>query len=160
MAESILKDIGLYKSRISGQLLDSPEICEVLLGKKYTEEQVENLLYSQVYPYLYVDDTQTEVLPYICFEVTIPNVPTHTIKNVQLTIWCYCHKKCMRYSKKGYMGTRVDIMSDMVERQLGNSERFGIGKLELKYVNTFSPNSEYYGRQLVFYSSDFKVKEV
>lgn len=64
MAESFLKDIGLYKGRISGQLLDSPEICEVLLGKNYTEEQVDELLYSQMFPYLYVDETQTETLPY------------------------------------------------------------------------------------------------
>lgn len=159
MAESFLKDIGLYKGRISGQLLDSPEICEVLLGENYTEEQVDELLYSQMFPYLYVDETQTEVLPYICFEVTVPTVPTHTVKCLQLTIWAYCHKECMKYSKKGYSGTRADIMADMVERCLRDSERFGIGKLEFKYTDVFSPANKYYGRKVIFYAYDFKLKE-
>ena len=65
--ESVVKDTGLYKSRLISTILSDEDACEVLLKKKdYTDDDVDNLIYKQVFPYLYVDDTQTEVLTYIC----------------------------------------------------------------------------------------------
>lgn len=161
MSETIIKDIGLYKSRILSAILQSDDLCQALLNKKtYTEDEVDNLTYKQVFPYLYIDETQTTVLPYICIEVDIPRIPTGTIKDMKLIVWCYCHKDCMRYSKKDYSGTRSDIMSDMVERQLRDSNKFGIGKLQLQSVTYLnSINSKYYGRQLIFTIPDFKIKK-
>lgn len=168
MEATIIKDIGLYKNRLVNLLLQSPDICEALLGLGYTEEDVfgdENddddygIVYRQVFPYLYIDETQTTVLPYLCLEVDIPRVPTRTIKDMKIIIWCYCHRDCMKYSKKGYLGTRADILSDMVERQLRSSEKFGIGLLQLDSVTYLSnTNSNYYGRQMIFTISDFTIK--
>lgn len=160
MDSYVLKDIGLCKNKLIPVLLTSPDICETLLGKNYTEDDVDNVVYKQVFPYLYMDGTQDEVLPYICFEVDVPRIPTGTIKDIRLIIWCYCHKDCMRYSKKGYMGTRSDILADMIERQLRTSYKYGIGTPQLiscRYINT--ANYKYYGRELVFVIPDFKVKE-
>lgn len=134
-------------------------MCRLFLGKSYAEDDVDELMYKQIFPYLYIDETQTEVLPYLCFEVDIPRVPTGTIKDMRLIVWCYCHKDCMRYNQKDYIGTRADIMADIVERELHDSRKFGIGKLQLEsttYMN--SGNFKYYGRQLIFKIPDFKVK--
>lgn len=160
MSETIVKDIGLYKNRILSTILQSQDLCEVLLNKKtFTESEVDALIYKQVFPYLYIDGTQTQVLPYVCVEVDIPRIPTGTIKDMKLIIWCYCHKDCMKYNKKDYSGTRPDIMCDIVERKLRNSDKFGIGKLQLQSVTYLnSINSKYYGRQLIFTIPDFKVK--
>lgn len=159
MDEAVLKDIGLYKNRLISTFLNSDDITKLLLNKNiYSEEEVDNLLYSQVFPYLYVDETQTEVLSYLCLEVNIPRIPTTTIKDVQIIIWAYCHKDCMQYSKKGFLGTRADILADMVERELRDSDRFGIGKLKLTSVSHFFPNNKYYGREMRFTIPDFKVK--
>lgn len=156
---SVLKDIGSYKNKLLSAFVTSDDICELLFNKKpYTEEDVDNLIYSQVFPYLYVDDTQKEVLSYICLEVDIPRIPTRTIKDMRLIIWVYCHKNIMKYSKKGYLGTRVDILADMAERQLRNSNEFGIGNLHLDTVTYFFPQKEFYGKQMIFTISDFKVK--
>jgi len=157
--EAVLKDIGLYKNRLISTFLNSDDITKLLLNKNLcTEEEVDNLLYSQVFPYLYVDETQTEVLSYLCLEVNVPRVPTTTIKDIQIIIWAYCHKDCMKYSKKGYLGTKSDILADMVERELRNSDRFGIGKLKLAYVSHFFPGNNYYGREMRFSIPDFKIK--
>ena len=156
---SILKDMGSYKSTLLSYFVNSEEICELLFNKKaYTEEDVDNLVYSQIFPYLYVDDTQDEVLSYLCVEVSVPRIPTGAIKDMKLIIWAYCHKDRMKYSKKGYSGTRADILADMVERVLRNSDKFGIGKLQLVSCEHFFPNSKYYGRQLIYNMPDFKVK--
>lgn len=161
MSETTLRDIGLYKNRFVNLLLNSPDFCETIIqSKNYTEDDVDNLVYSQIFPYLYVDDTQTDVLPYVCFEVNIPRIPTNTIKNAQLIVWVYCHKKCMKYSKKGFLGTRADILADIVERQLHESTKFGIKAPSLQSVRYFFPQKEYYGHELIFNISDFKVKQM
>jgi hypothetical protein len=156
---SILKDMGSYKSTLLSYFVNSEEICELLFDKEtYTEEDGDNLIYTQIFPYLYTDETQTKVLPYICVEVDVPRIPTHTIKDMKLIIWVYCHKNGMKYSKKGYSGTKVDILADMVERVLRNSDRFGVGKLQLQSVTYFFPNAKYYGKQLIYTVPDFKVR--
>ena len=155
---SILKDMGSYKNTLLSALINSNDICELLFNKKpYSEDDVEKLVYTQIFPYLYIDETQTEVMTYLCFEVDMPRIPTSTVKDMKLTIWAYCHKDTMKYSKKGYSGTKVDILADMVESQLRESDKFGIGKLQLLSCNHFSPNSKYYGKQLIYNIPDFKI---
>lgn len=160
MAEgTVLKDIGSCKQRLLTALVKNEDICELLFNKKkYTEDDVENLMYTQIFPYLYTDETQTETLAYLCFEVDIPRCSSGTVKDMKIIIWAYCHKDIMKYSKKGYYGTKVDILADMVERQIRDSYDFGIGKPELVSVTNFFPNNKYYGRQLVYNIPEFKVK--
>lgn len=170
MPRTILKDIGLVKNCILPLLLNSNDVMEILLGKGYTEEQVwgneENeedygIVYKQVFPYLYIDETQTKVLSYLCFEVDVPRIPTDTIKDTRIIIWAYSHKDGMRYSKKGYLGTKADILADAVERVIGDSQKFGIGRLHLESATYLrSPSKMYYGRQLIFSISDFRIKQV
>lgn len=160
MAEgTVLKDIGSCKQRLLTAFVSNDDICELLFNKKpYTEDDVENLMYKQLFPYLYTDETQTETLTYLCFEVDVPRLSSGTVKDMKIIVLAYCHKDIMKYSKKGYYGTRVDILADMVERQLRDSYDFGIGKPELISVTNFFPNNKYYGRQLVYNVPEFKVK--
>lgn len=165
MAEStVLNDIGLCKQKLLTAFVNSNEICELLFNKKqYTEEDVENLIYTQVFPYLYTDETQTETLTYLCFEIDVQSSSNNktmsgTIKNLKMIIFAYCHKDIMDYHKEGYYGTRVDILANMAERQLRDSYDFGIGKPELVSVTNLFPNNNYYGRQLVYNVPEFKIK--
>lgn len=160
MNKTVLKDIGLYKNKILSTILSSEDFCRaMLIDKEYTEENVDDLIYTQIFPYMYIDETQTEVLPYACFEVKIPYIPNGSIKKMQIVFWVCAHKKCMQYHTKDYIGTRIDILSDAVERALHDSKEFGIGKLNLTSVGYVFPNSNYCVRELVFDVSDFKVKE-
>lgn len=158
---SVLKDIGSYKNKLLSAFIASKDICDLMMFgiDSYTEEDIENLIYTQIYPYLYTDDTQDDVLPYLCIEIDVPRIPTRTIKDMKLIVWAYAHKKCMKYSKKGYIGTRVDILADMVERQLRDSDKFGIGKLQLESVTYFFPSKIHYGKQLIFTIPDFKISK-
>ena len=64
---SVLKDIGIYKNNIILSFTNSNDICDLMMFGKdsYTNEDVENLIYTQIYPYLYVDDTQ-KMFYHIC----------------------------------------------------------------------------------------------
>lgn len=165
MDYSILKDTGVYKDKLIAAFLASDEICELLLNRNtYTAEDVSNLMYTQVFPYLYSEKAQTEILPYLCVEADISAVPTNTVKNMQITIWAYCHINCMQYSKEGYSGTRVDILADLAEQILRETNQPGIGKLQLQSSTYFIPNDKYYGandkyygKQLIFSIPAFKI---
>ena len=160
MDGSVLKDIGNYKNRLVSAILNSEDIMELMLGPDHSENDVDNIVYSQVFPYLYINDTQTTVKSYLCFDIGIARVPTATVKDIKIIMRIYCHKECMKYSKKGYLGTRVDILSDMIERQLRDSDRFGIGKLQLESVLPISLEKNYYGKEIIFTTPDFRVKKV
>lgn len=158
MGKSVLKDMGSYKNDLIENLLTSSDILELMLGKNYTQASADNIVYSQIFPYLYVDDTQTKVKSYLCIEVDMPTIPSGTIKNMEVTIWAYCHKNCMKYLKKDYIGTRADILADMVERKIREFDPMGIGEMHLESVKRLFPNTKYYGKQLIFETPDFKIK--
>lgn len=156
--DSVLKDVGAYKNRILSLFINSPEIISLLLNDNLTDDNVENLVYSQIFPYLYVNETQTDQLSYLCIEVEVPRVPTKMIKDMKIIVWAYCHKGIMKYSKKDYLGTRADILADMADQCLAGSDSFGIGRPSLESVTYFFPNDKYYGRQLIYTMPEFKVK--
>ena len=163
MSKSTLQDIGLYKDNLISMLLSDSSICKVLLGNDYTDNDISDLVYTQVFPYLYIDETQTEVLSYICIEVNIPRIPTGTMKDLKLIVWAYSHKNCMQCPIPKYHGTRPDILVDLIDRILSKPEccrKFGIGMPTLTSVEYFFPQNKYYGRQLVYTIPDFKVKEI
>ena len=155
-----LKDIGTYKNRLVLAILKSNDICELMLGKGYNTETVdEDLIYKYVFPYLYVQETQTETKSYICMEVDVPRTSNFSYKDMKIIVWCYSHKDTMKYSKKGYLGTKTDILSDMVDRLLNSSRNYGIGRLKLESATYFMPSSKFYGRQLIYSCSEFNIDE-
>ena len=154
-----MQDIGDYKNALLSMVIQSDDI----LSAMYTDKKVESLsslIYKQIFPYLYVDDTQTDVLSYICIEADIPRIPTGTTKTAQLSVWAYAHKECMQCDN--HSGTRVDVLCDYLDRVImdeKNRKQFGIGRPQLISVNHFYPQNKYYGRQLIYNIPDFKVKE-
>lgn len=58
------------------------------------------------------------------------------------------------------MGNRADVLTDIIERLLRDSDDLGIGKPSLDDIGYTVPQSSYYGRQLKYNIPDFKIKEV
>lgn len=159
-----LKDTGIYKNRIIALLSESEEIAELLLGVGYDAETAdEELIYNHIYPYLYVDGngdagssgTQTAVKSYVCVEVDVAKTANFTYKDMKIIIWCYCHRDGMRYTKPGFLGTKADILSDMTDRLLNGSRRFGVGRLKLESSSHITPGDKFYGRELIYSCSEF-----
>lgn len=167
MEHAVLKDSGVYKDKLLSIFLNSDNIKDILTGDAYTDEMWYGtadddcgIIYKQIFPCLYADETQTAVKTFIGFEVDFPEIPTSTIKNVSLTIWAYCHKDILRYSREGFSGTRADILADMIERELRNSDKPGIGSMQLKSTQRIFLNNTYYGKEIIYFIPDFKFKPV
>lgn len=157
MKTSMLYDIGLYKNKILNHLLNCRELAEVLLRKDNpTKDEARALQNTQIFPFLYVQDSQDIVKSYLCYEIEIS--ASANIKDLTLTVYVYSHKDCMEYFIDGYQGTTNDIISDIFTQQIEKCEDFGIGKWDLSSTWHFFPNSSYYGRTLTFKTSDFKNK--
>ena len=155
-----LKDIGTYKNRLLTTIVKSEDIRELILGKNYDQTDVdEKIIYNNIFPYLYVDDTQTEVKTYVCMEVSVPRTHDFTYKDMKVDIWCYCHKDIMQYSKKGFLGTRADILSDMVDRLLNSSNDYGIGRLKLQSCVPLNISKSHYGRHLTYTCAEFNIEK-
>ena len=153
-----LKDVGTYKNRIATILCNNKDVYDIILGRDYNEEIAQNeLLYKHIFPYLYIDETQTKQESYICIEVDIPRTMDFTYKQMKVIVWCYCHRGIMKDSKKGYSGTRSDILADAVDRLLNSSNDFGLGRLKLESATPLTSSKEYYGRQLVYSCAEFNI---
>lgn len=153
-----LKDIGIYKTRLLSAIVNSKDICELILGNGCGNDNLdERLMYKNVFPFLYIDDTQTKQESYICIEVDVPRTMDFTFKDMKVHVWCYCHKDIMQYQKNDYLGTRTDILSDMVDRLLNSSNDYGLGRLKLKSCDHFYPSKEHYGRELIYSCTEFNI---
>lgn len=157
MSETMLKDTGVIKNKIMLKLLNSPDVLECLSSKGNIEQQKIDVIDNNIFPFLYVTDTQTKAKSYICFDVEM-NKLSGTVKRCNIIIWVYCHKDIMKYYKEGFLGTRVDILSDMVDSAIRNSD-IGIGNIEFVKNITFYPQDDYYGTRIYYTVPDFKIKE-
>lgn len=153
-----LKDIGEYKAKLLNMISDNEDIGELILGEKYDKDNSDEMLYENLFPFLFVQDVQTVTKSYLCIEVDVPRTIDFTFKDMKVIVWCYCHKDIIKYNKRGYKGTRVDILSDMVDRMLNSSNKFGLGRLHLQSATYFSPALKFYGRQLIYNCSEFNIK--
>lgn len=150
-------------------LLASDDINDILSVQGDNTDGANYIVqYEQIFPFLYMDEAQTNVKAYICFDVDIPSIPSYNIKDMKIIIRCLCHRDYMEFSKSGYLGTRADILADAVERTIrnfqsstteNNTQQFGIGELSLDSVlEISSENKIFYGKELIFTVSDFMLK--
>ena len=100
-------------------------------------------------------------MPFVCVE-TVCRGTNRTVKSMDLYIWIFVHRNCMQMESniKSYMGNRADVLTDIIERLLRDSDDLGIGKPSLDDIDYTVPQSSYYGRQLKYSIPDFKIKEV
>jgi len=152
-----LQELGAYKQTFLSKLRTSSEVKEILLGNDYDEEIVDEILDKHIFPFLYIPDTQTEEKTYVCVDVVVPQTLNFSIKNLKIIIYVFCHKYLMKYKKAGQIGTRTDILSNIIDEKLNGSREFGIGRLALQSVELFMSEKTYYGRILTYSASDFNT---
>ena len=65
MEKSVARDLAFVKSKVISRLLESDEFAKVMLRKEdFTDDEKNDMEYTQVFDYPYVDGTQEEVCLY------------------------------------------------------------------------------------------------
>ena len=114
---------------------------------------------EQVKSHLFIDDTITDAKTFIFYDIRFPYMRAQT-KTCQVIMYVMCHRNILEtYTKEGYYGDRVDILSQMIEDTLINDEAtansFGIGSLSLDSIDIYN-SLRFYGCIMTFNVPNFR----
>lgn len=141
-----------YKNKVMETLCCDPEIVRLVTDSKSAPCPNYVLPYTQIFPYEYIPDTVDDGMTFICFDVDIAEVLDKTYYVPVLYVWEFTHNSKMRLTEGG---TRIDKLAVEINKKLNGSRYFGLGELDLHSVGRFSPISDYQGRVLTYYATDF-----
>lgn len=152
---------GKFKKEIHAALYKNKDIRDLILGdtSNMNSKEIQSAFKEHVKSHLFIDDTITETSTFIFYDVIFPRLYTH-IKECQVIMYVISHRDILEtYSKEGYVGDRIDILSQMIEDTLINddvvSNSFGIGKINLDSIDIYN-TLRYYGCIMHFSVPNFR----
>lgn len=116
-------------------------------------EESESLVYKNIFPFYYIPETQTEAKSYVVLKVDFPRRIDKMYKNVRVYILIFCHQDIMQVQNAN--GTRIDLMSEVVESLFNTRDDFGFGEMVLSSDCEVNINNTYRGREMIFTVEDF-----
>lgn len=149
-----LEEIPKYKTDLLQELLKVNDIITYIGNEDDGIQDPVDLIGVNVFPFPYVPDTETEVKTYICMDIYVPKVKDMIFKDVQIVVNIFSHKKKGTYKGK----SRVDLINIEVDKILNGNYDFGIDKVELVSVMPYIPNSNFFGKQLVYNVPNFNQR--
>ena len=70
-----------------------------------------------------------------------------------LYIWIFTHKSKLRLPNG--RGARIDKLCSEIAKTINGSRQYGLGELDLYSVKRFAPITDYQGKILTFYATEF-----
>ena len=133
-------------------LLTNKSIIRLLSDDCAVLEDPESLVYKQVFPYEFIPETVEHGQTFICCDVDIQKSMNKTFLQPALYIWVFTHKSKLRLPEGG---VRVDKLCSEIAKAINGSRNYGLGELDLYSVKRFAPITDYQGKVLLFYATDF-----
>lgn len=150
-----LQEFFDYKNQLMNDLLTNQEILRLLADDCKTTTNVEDLVYTQVFPYEYVPETIEHGQTFICCDVDVQKSLNKTFLSPVLYIWVFSHKSKLTIPKEEGGGVRIDKLCSEIAKQINGSRYYGLGELDLYSVKRFTPVYDYLGKALVFQAVDW-----
>ena len=148
-----LEDFYNYKTQLAKDLLTEPEIVKLLNDDPYTEiEDPKELMYKQVFPYEYIPETVEHGRTFICSDVDVEAADSKTFLRAKLMVWVFTHSSLMRLPEGG---VRVDKLAAEICKKINGSRMYGLGELSLASSKRFAIMTDYCGKVLTFYLTDY-----
>ena len=147
-----LQEFFDYKNQLMEDLLTTPEIVKLIRDDCEPMEHPEELAYVKVFPHEYVPETIEHGATYICFDVDIQRSMNKTFLLPTLQVWLFTHKSKLRLPEGGL---RTDALASAITEKINGSRFYGLGELDLYSVKRFAPISDYHGKVLTFYATEF-----
>lgn len=109
---------------------------------------------KNIFPNPYIPDTQSQVRTYICLDIYVPRVKDRIFKDVQIVLNIFSHKDVSTYEGK----SRVDLINIEVDKVLNGNMDFGIDAVELISVMPYTPNNNFFGKQIIYNVQNFNQR--
>ena len=148
-----LVEIRSAKETIANMLLSNQAIVSSLIEETDFDSDQDEIMYNIIYPYIYIDGTQTKAMSYICYEVNADSMDSEYWKNLEITIFVICHKDLM---KTRFNGVRTDYIASEIDKVINGSKQLGarMNPVELDTCTSGVVNNDYCYRQLVYNVTD------
>ena len=151
MAHEQLDELFDYKNQLMADLLTREDIV-ALIDETVELKNAKKLVYKQVFPYEYVPDTVEEGKTFICCDVDIQKAVNKTYLLPTLYVWVFTHKSKLRLPEGG---VRTDRLVSKIAGAINGSRYYGLGELDLYSVKRFAPMTDFQGKVMTFYATDF-----
>lgn len=137
------------KRKIMLKLAQDPTIFELIDNKDIDKEDCEDLIYTNIFPYVRVNYTVQEVGSYICVKLNYPEVNNNEIfKNAELYFYVICNNGCLK-TKSGY--SRTDLIAERILELFDWNSELGF-RLELASEREDPIDDNFYYKRLTFKS--------
>lgn len=146
-----LQDFFDYKNRLMQDMLTNETIVS-LIDQDTEFEHAEDLMYTRVFPFEYIPDTVESGWTYVCCDVDVQSVSSKTYYTPTLYIWVMAHRSNLRLPEGG---VRTDKLCSEICKVINGSKFYGLGELNLAAVKRFAPVSDYNGKCMTFYPTEF-----
>lgn len=143
---------GKFKNEIHAALYKSENIRNLLLGDVSGKSavQIQKDFKNHVKSHLFIEDTVVDADTFIYYDVIMPRLHPNT-KECKVIMYLISHRDIVDNTEDcptdGYFGNRVDILSQLVEEALLDTEvvnKFGIGELSLDSISIYNA-TRFYG---------------
>ncbi len=147
-----LEDFYDYKNQLMGDIITNEAIVR-LIDDNISVEDAASLIYSQVFPYEYVDETVQEGKTFVCFDVDVQKSQGSTYLFPIIYVWVFTHKSLLRLPNGG--GVRTDRLVSEIAKAINGSRQYGLGELDLYAVKRYAPMTDFQGKVMTFYAKEF-----
>lgn len=122
------QEIVRYKQQLTSLIINNAAVVKLINEPEITNP--EDLIYHNIYDFVRVPETIDEEKTYICIKVDVPQVyrSSFLFKQLIISIYIISHQKQMITE---YGGTRIDLISALLDKMLNGRKDIGKKKLEL-----------------------------
>lgn len=147
--------ISQYKEKLMNKIVNNKQILILVDNKKINDP--DSYMFNNFFNFLRIPESPEEEKNYICLEVDIPKIYTEQNEiygKLIITIYIISHINLMNTHRGG---TRIDLISALIDEMFNNKLIVGLKKLELLSNVAGSVNDKYMCRVMTFYAEDLAV---
>lgn len=153
---------------INPKIISNLNIDDILLGGTYevpgtNDSNIEKIeVQGHIFDYLFVPNVTCEDKVFICIETLVDSCENQYFSDFIMYINIYVAKSLLHLesnsspssiemSKLGYVGNRLDMLCDAIDRLLNGNSSFGIGDvtpIPYNFITLDIPDNKYYGKCL------------
>ena len=146
-----LEELPKYRDTVAENICTSTSILKLLELNSDSTLIPSQLPHNIVFPYSKIIDKTTNVGVYICFDLRVPRVIGRTFSDFYIDIYIIAHERRLKTD----FGLITDLIASEIDKLINGSKCFGLGRVELKSLEPFSPAEKFYGTALIYRTVDF-----
>lgn len=142
---SRLKELSRYRLKVLSALISSENVVKAVANPETnfldqtTLDDPTTLIYSNIYPYKKIPNTETEQKTYITMRIGGFRPVGNEFKDGYITIFIFCNVELLRTD---YGCLRTDYIASEIDELLNRSRDFGIGKLSFDGMDEFDVDTK------------------